>query len=465
MPLSRYRERAPPNERSFYGDSKGKKPVAGTVTVVRKNFVKSKLQSSINLHLTGTPKDSFALERCWDETHPGPPYKSGGPFAKFKISMPHANGKPISFTTKSAGFLPSDTWQEVSGIVYPTSVHIESQMPYVTFVGTGQTVPFDFALFPDASGFGTQAWDKTRPQIAKAGMSVFLAELRDLPGMLKTSARGFHEIWSATRGHFDAGVQMLPKRAADHFLNHNFGWVPFISDLIKFYNTYEKTHDHIMQLVRDNGQWIRRKRTLKKETVRERVGSRLYSPGFQPYGADMEFCMKQQTVDGINCYGFCDSYSETTEKVWAEGLFRYYRPEFDPNSIGFPSGWSNIKRLLSLYGARINPSIVWKVTPWTWLIDWFSGIGRNIDVLTEQFQDGVAAKYLYVMHHRQREIVTYSNYSTYDGWRQHSWPWLLETKQRVSADSPFGFNLSWSHLSARQWAILGAIGVSRSNFG
>jgi hypothetical protein len=42
---------------------------------------------------------------------------------------------------------------------------------------------------------------------------------------------------------------------------------------------------------------------------------------------------------------------------------------------------------------------------------------------------------------------------------------VLSTKQRELADSPYGFNVPWKDLSLRQWAILGAIGISRSNAG
>jgi hypothetical protein len=41
----------------------------------------------------------------------------------------------------------------------------------------------------------------------------------------------------------------------------------------------------------------------------------------------------------------------------------------------------------------------------------------------------------------------------------------LHMKQRKLADSPYGFNAPWQSLSPKQWAILGAIGISRSGSG
>jgi hypothetical protein len=465
MPFSRYRERSSLTDRSFYGDAKGKKRLAGTVSGIRRDFENFKQQSQQNVIFTGVPPDSLAIERTWDETHPGPPYKTGGPFANLKVSVPSAQLRGISWHDKSAPWRGAGSWSEFSGLFYPTTAFLDLHFPHDPLISVGAIAPFNMSLFPDATGFGAQAWDRTRPQIAKAGMNVFLAELRDLPQMLKTTARGFHDLWSAVKGHFDAGPLMLPKEAADHFLNHSFGWAPFIGDLMKFYDTYEKSHKHIMQLVKDNGQYIKRRRTLEEHTERVKLSPRLYSPGLNPWGSQLEWLSKLITVDGVSCYGFTDAYDVVSTTVWAEGSFRYYRPEFDASSIGFPTGWSNTKRLLDIYGVRINPSFLWKITPWTWLIDWFFGIGRNIDIITENFQDEVAAKYLYVMHHKRRTIETLCHLSTYEGMRQYKWDFTLETKQRVPASSPYGFSLPWGGLSARQIAILGALGISRTNFG
>jgi len=33
------------------------------------------------------------------------------------------------------------------------------------------------------------------------------------------------------------------------------------------------------------------------------------------------------------------------------------------------------------------------------------------------------------------------------------------------ADGPYGFNVPWNTITPRQWAILGAIGISRTSSG
>jgi hypothetical protein len=108
----------------------------------------------------------------------------------------------------------------------------------------------------------------------------------------------------------------------------------------------------------------------------------------------------------------------------------------------------------------VNPSNIYKATPWTWAIDWFTHFGHNIDQMQDQL-DNIAFKYLYVTHHKITQYVFTQHLPLKDMGVQHlTWTRVNETKQRREADSPFGFGLSWSQLSANQIAILAALGVT-----
>jgi hypothetical protein len=152
-------------------------------------------------------------------------------------------------------------------------------------------------------------------------------------------------------------------------------------------------------------------------------------------------------------------------RVWAEGSFRYYRPELDPNHDSFPGELAQAKRLLLLYGARINPAVIYRVMPWTWLIDWFTGLGRNISILNSAYEDQVAARYVYIMCHQKVKVSQTGTIFFQSGDHRINWDRFYETKFRESADSPYGFSLPWSGLTPKQLAILGALGISRVSWG
>lgn len=150
-------------------------------------------------------------------------------------------------------------------------------------------------------------------------------------------------------------------------------------------------------------------------------------------------------------------------RVWAMGSFKYYRPEFDASLADYSSQWSDLQRRLKVYGAELSPTNVYKSTPWTWLIDWFSNVGDNIDAANDALVDGVASRYMYVMRHWVRRLVFNTTMFYWQGPVSLEWNRFIETKQRQRAQSSYGFSLLPKDLSAKQWSILAALGLSRSN--
>lgn len=456
----RIRSKIPAVPRSFYGNKKGVKlgPGSKIGTVQRFSSSGALLESSDRL-LTGSLRDSYANEMCWDEVHPGPPFITGGNFSKMKVLLPSASVKGFgTYTSEGNPNMGSEKLVYKGGFCSP-SFTLDG-VSYDDYVATGPRDPWKKSNFPDLSAYELEAWDRIRPTPEKAGFSQFAAELRDLPGMLSTSAKGFREAWY-TFGGKDGPVVMQPKSAANHFLNHNFGWVPFINDLYKFFDVYQNSEKYIQDAIRNNGMLVRRRRVLR-DSFNETVVSKMDTYDMEPilHGLYPGLFMPQ-VVNGNTVYGRSEVKIIDNDKIWAEGVFTQYRPEFDPDLLTFPSEWSNIKRLLTLYGARINPAVVWRITPWTWLIDWFFGVGRNIEIATSTIEDSVCARYAYLMRHRDRKVVQNNTVYFASGAVNVSWSRQLETKQRQSMLSPYGFRVAWDSLSPKQLAILGAIGITR----
>jgi len=119
-------------------------------------------------------------------------------------------------------------------------------------------------------------------------------------------------------------------------------------------------------------------------------------------------------------------------------------------------------------GARLDANAFWQAMPWSWFIDWLSDIGVLIQNGNAAALDGQVLQWGYLMKHTlitktfttdsqmifrhpERVTRTIGNLST---------TFVTERKQRVKA-TPYGFGINPDSFSAQQWAILGALGLTR----
>lgn len=457
---ARFRHRPLPSPRTKNPGKDGEKILSGQLLGVRKQYRDDgSVLDTVNITATGPLDPSILIERFWDETHPGPPFRDGGNMASLKIRAPFSGilgtgrystfGNP-NFSGKS-GF-------EYIGKITSAGFH-PLGLPYEDYINVGPAAPWSQTHIPDLSAYSLKAWDLIRPKIEKAGGGQFIGELSDLPRMLKTSALGFRNLWHNVGGQ-DGKFFMHPKKAADHFLNHHFGWVPFINDLIKFYDVYENSEKYIREAMRNNDRWVKRKRTVLKTSV-DATAYEQYSANIMP-ALGNEFVQLKTGPQGQLYGGMFVATKRTERHVWAMGKFTMYRPEFDPILLQkFPSNWSRTRQLLLLYGFRINPDVLWRITPWSWLVDWFVSIGRNIDIFTHSILDSVAAKYAYLMCTETNKVVETHSVNYWSGAVTFNRIYTIDTKVRNEMLSPYGFNYGWDQLSPKQLGILGALGISR----
>lgn len=460
---TRFREKVPRTPRTFRGGKNGKRITSGTLMGTMKEYNSAgALIRSEPRYATGDLPESFATERCWDEVHLGPPWVDGGNFAKVKILVPSSGttgygryssvGNP-NFSgharVEYIGCFAFDGWN-------PDSI---TQTDYQT---AGFRAPYVASHTPSLAAYEIKAWDKIRPRIEKASVPQFLWELKDLPRMYQTTAGFFKDAWSKFGGK-EGTIVMSPRKAADHFLNHHFGWVPFVSDLIKFYDVYQKSEEYILDAKARNGTWTKRKGLLEESFTDQRIYYNTVAHTLPGLEAPM-YRIQSDPVMG-NFGAFTEVRTRLRKKVWAEGKFYQYRPEFDPDLLArFPSDWSKTRQLLQLYGIRINPATLYRITPWTWLIDWFIGVGRNIEILSNSLFDAVAAKYAYLMCRQTKEVVMTTTHLFWSGTLTCSRTYSIDSKVRAEMLSPYGFTKGWADLSAKQLAILGALGINRKGF-
>jgi len=417
---------------------------------------------------------SSNVESVWDYNNPGPPFLTGGPFKRIQVGLPYVEIKDTgSYISDPADFNPWTHWgyRYVGGFCNPPWYQYLDEFSDQQYIDIASSGTHD-TLVPDLSSLGDSAYSKLRPKLEKADMGIFIAEMRDASGMLtgsrdfighkvnrakgnlKASSESFANYFKRIGGNLKA-TNMLPKRVASEFVNTQFGWAPFIGDLQKLNNATLNAQRYFAQIERDNNQWVRRRRADKIIESEQLLWTQ-YDPGIQP-----------TSIYGSMIYKPGASYTiklqEYTE-VWYEGVFKYYRPEFDvTKDYGNFTAVRDIDRHLTLLGLQVNPMLIWKAYPWTWAVDWFVKVGDNIQLAQDLATDSVASKYMYLMHHSFRRFELRSKFETWDG-KKHDLVWYryFDIKRRESADSSYSFRLA-NPLSGRQLAILAALGLSRAH--
>lgn len=418
---------------------------------------------------------------CADSLHFGPPYRDGSPFRLLKLQYT----TPYFGVFGKGVYVRSDGLQRYVGGFAPPG---NSFFGGTDISNVNTLFAVNSPLFSDLSSFGSEAWSKTRPKLEKAGLGVAIAEIRDLPRMLKTSAKEFHDAWKvldwATRQKNVAykvlkPFEMSPKRAADSFLNQQFGWVPFLSDLRKLNDVFQNSRRYIDQISDQNGKWVKRHATLVGE----------YHPGSsvgagrlgqsEQVQSDGSYFTPETTETRINSGvgqildPIIDASYFSTNPTWeviervetlvtSVGSFQFYRPEFDKTLAEFNSAWNTVMRHMTIHGVRVSPSNIYKAIPWTWAIDWISDVGAHVAYLDDILVDSVAARYFFVMQHK---TITRSVIVTLPFWSgvvALQFDRVIETKQREQGSSPYDFSLSWDSLTPRQLAIAAALGITRA---
>jgi len=295
----------------------------------------------------------------------------------------------------------------------------------------------------DLDAAGATAISRVKPTNPVAGLTAALAELK---------TDGLPHVESSVDWTDKA---TLASGAGEDYLNVQFGWVPFVSDVSSFASGVTHARAVIEQYKRGIGRPTRRTYHFpaKKSTSETIIGT-----GF-PWGPQTgEFVSRGSGTPKAGLLSFQD---DVVQERWFSGAFTYYFP----SDILGSSKLADYAILAKQLGLEITPSVLWQVTPWSWAVDWFSNMGDVISNWSAFHEDGLVLLYGYMMEHT---IVTRTfslrgvTDSLGDPIEVPDLTAVVETKVR-SAANPYGFGVSWDGLSLFQTSILGALGLTKGN--
>jgi hypothetical protein len=309
-------------------------------------------------------------------------------------------------------------------------------------------------------------------------MGVSILELKDLHSMVTHTAQAFSDLakrgfsFSATRrsfGDFLNDVKKGPSYMAEHYLNTTFGWIPFAQDLAAAFNYRDKLLKKLRWLRRHNQRSVRRKITLDAGGFSEAIPSTATSPVAlmgPNTGNSLLYASGNSPVP-------IDQTKAYDSKIWYSAKYRFHIPELDHGSLFLDKH----RRLsFSLYGIDFDPSIIYKVIPWTWLADWFWDVGAVLQNIYFRARYQVVAEYAYVMCSEKYTYIRNSSINMHSGDRNvntgvYAGPDIklfasAKTQyifRRREVANPYGFGITFGSLSAYQWSILVALGLSRGS--
>jgi hypothetical protein len=299
-------------------------------------------------------------------------------------------------------------------------------------------------------------WNRLRPDKPDFSAAVSLYELKDLPGMFKDAVNGFrkHILREQVRRR-SKGRSGLSK-TGQFYLAAQFGWIPLLRDIQNFAKAHQNKQKRLRQLIRDAGKPVRRTSTMEDTTDHTLASSTRYNSGS---GADIDPGFVTQ------CYGpgpsYRSIYHTTYRKTWGEAVFRYYLPPGPRDVV-----WTK-KMLRRIMGGRVTPDVLYQAMPWSWLVDYFVDLGSFIQAVSPGVADRLAADYSFIMR-TERWTATMEGSGMFQGdmafghyvsasvtSAHHS------VRKMRSYGSPFGWGINQNSLSPKQWAILGALGLSK----
>lgn len=310
--------------------------------------------------------------------------------------------------------------------------------------GLGPTSTLWPNAFPDASQEmitkGTTAIARTIPTNPISGAAVFLGELKEgLPKVI--------------------GSQLLQKNAksfksklGSEYLNVEFGWKPFISDLLSFGEAVRDADKHLRQLERDSGRNVRRRYRFPVEDTTEEF----ISTNAPIYGGVPTRCYQGNVIH----YGTLTTTTRVKREFWFSGCYTYY---IDKGNSKASEVHAFTQKANKLFGVRLTPDVLWNLAPWSWAADWVTNTGDVIHNLSAFSNDGLVLRYGYIMCKETRTVTRTHSGVTLSGYGPTG-PIIDEleivSKRRLRA-TPYGFGLETGAFTPRQLAIIAALGISR----
>jgi len=296
--------------------------------------------------------------------------------------------------------------------------------------------------------YGNKAISIVSPTAPNANLAQTAAEIIREKGIALPGTSLF--LWLESRALF---YRSLGKE----YLNVAFGWKPFLNDLYSIVKQMADINGEIQKYSA-----ISETSTVSRydfdpvvsTTLSESATSRRLT-----IGPDDNITNWFELYSGGDTSGLFSVVDYSYEKIYFKGRFMF---KINPGS-GLLNNLQAYEQLANkLLGTRITPAVLWELTPWSWLIDWFVDVQSALQVAGMFQNDGLLMQYAYLMRttiHSQTYTMTGPSFTSgLNG--PFSATHTLRKSERVRG-TPFGFGVNPAGIDPSKWAILAALAISK----
>lgn len=349
------------------------------------------------------------------------PWDLGGPFYSEKFLL--RNVEPAFWNGTFLG--PSN----YDGPLYPVGPVVDGRQSSSWGTYWSRPKPTDVTFL---SGLGGTAISRCKPTNPHASVAQSLVELKrdGLPSVPLASLR-------------KKGLSGLP----EEHLNYEFGLRPLLADIKSVRTAMMDAKAILEQYARDSGRLVRRKYSFPVSTQTTRTVDPRSSFGFTAYAYQQPWATLTKVVKTETSYQF-------------SGAFTYQAITDTDDRISWLG--NKIQEANHLLGLAPTPSLFWDTLPYSWFVDWFTNIGDIVSNVTSIMTDGLVVNWGYLTEVISIETEFDKRGSVMnDGSRPIAkMTFKYESKRRIRA-TPYGFGFDMQTLSARQFAILASLGLTR----
>jgi hypothetical protein len=272
----------------------------------------------------------------------------------------------------------------------------------------------------EANNFSIQAMSKTNPSAPNSSLPTFVGELKDLPGLVKGWGRS------------------LIQRAAAGYLTWKWVARPMLSDLDKMMRFY----DHVAQRLR----WLEQLHQTKSIRTRCELDS----------GMRVIYGNNPMAIHSEGAVWTARQLSTFKSRTWATVQWKLANRLSIPFNLESRRGLaSELVRGMTSYEAI---STIWELLPWSWLADWFLGVGQAITAYNNTLPL-VPSVCLMRTTSSKTEFVT----ASLPGWVQPTGLPVLEWERKVRRVVfpliPLNLSVFTSLVEPGRWSILASLAV------
>ena len=322
-----------------------------------------------------------------------------------------------------------------------------------TTTARGTIIPFGGPPIPtvsplDVNFYGNRAISRVSPTSPNANLAQTSAEIIREKGIALPGTSLF--LWLESRALF---YRSLGKE----YLNLSFGWVPFLNDMYKIVRQMLDITEEIQKYSAiSQTSTVRRYdfQPIQNTTSNSNMASQALN-----IGPDSNIDNWYELYENGSTTGKFTNESSSFEKIYFKGRFMF---KINPGNGLLEKLQAYEQFSNKLLGTRITPSVLWELTPWSWLTDWFIDVQSALQVAGMFQDDGLIMQYAYLMRETHRvNTYTFEGPSFVSGIRGpfHASSYLIK-KERVRG-TPFGFGVNPEGISPQKWAILAALAISK----